>query len=200
MNAPVEISRSSRERATPDTPPAGKYKLRLSDYLLLDEAGTFRDHETELVDGDVIVMSPEWIPHMRIKDELAYQLRRTIEAQGLGLFVGTGGSVALSDVDSPRPDVIVMRRLEGDHAVAREWVLLLIEVSSSTFSFDAGEKVALYARAGIPEYWIVDVNARLVHQLWTPAGDTYAEGRQVSFGNPIAAATIDGLTVTTDGL
>lgn len=197
MNAHVDISRSNRDASTL---PSGRYKLRVSNYLLLDKAGTFTGHETELIDGHVIVMSPEWVPHMRVKDELAYRLRRAIEIQNLGWFVGTGGSVDLSDVDQPRPDIIVMRDLAGEKAIGRDAVLLLIEVSSSTFAFDVGEKAAMYTRAGIPEYWVADVNARVIHQMWSPAGEGYAERREIAFGERISAATLTGLSIETNSL
>lgn len=197
MNAHVKLARSATQ---PGFPPAGKYKLRVGDYLMLDEAGTFAGHETELVDGNVIVMSPEWIPHMRIKDELAYRLRRKIEDRQLGLFVGTGGSVDLSDVDQPRPDIIVMRQTVGEKAVPRDAVLLLVEVSSSTLTFDIGEKAALYARHEIAEYWIADANARMIHQMWSPAGDSYTDRREVAFGEALRSITIADLQIATASL
>ncbi len=137
---------------------------------------------------------------MRVKDELAYRLRRAIEAKKLDLFIGTGGSVALSDVDQPRPDIIVMRRLEGEKAVELEWVVLLVEVSSSTFSFDAGAKAAMYARHGVPEHWIADVNARMIHQMWMPEVDGYCERREVTFGKHLTSTAIIDLIVKTEAL
>ncbi|WP_375426779.1 Uma2 family endonuclease [uncultured Sphingomonas sp.] len=200
MNAHVGIPHPLSDKLPYAWPDVRKYKLRMSDYLLLDEAGTFEGHETELVDGDVIVISPEWIPHMRVKDELAYQLRRSIERKKLDLLVGTGGSVALSEVNTPRPDVIVARQFAGDRSVKLDWVSLLAEVSSSTLTFDIGKKAVLYARFGIPEYWVADVNARLIIQMWSPLGDAYRERREVPFGKRITAATIDGLTINTMAL
>lgn len=191
MNAPAKITAE---------PSAGKYKLRVEDYLLLDEGGSFGDAQTELVDGDVIVMSPEWVPHMRIKDELAFLLRVAIEKLGLDLRVGTGGSVQLSDVDQPRPDVIVMHPTESTTAVPQDAVLILVEVAASTVSFDFEDKAALYARSDVPEYWGVDVNGRMIHRWSSPSAEGYKAHREVRFGKPLTATTIDGLTIDTSSL
>jgi Uma2 family endonuclease len=77
---------------------------------------------------------------------------------------------------------------------------LLAEVSSSTLDTDLGRKLKLYAAAGVPEYWVVDVNQRLIHQMWHPGGEAYAERREVAFGQPISAATIPDLTIETTTL
>jgi Uma2 family endonuclease len=198
MNAPVQIRRPSvPARVAAD---GGRYKLRIEDYLLLDQAGSFGGEETELVDGDVIVMSPEWMPHMRIKDEIAYALRRAIETLGVDLRVGTGGSVQLSDTDQPRPDVIVMRPVSSDRAVPLKAVILLVEVSASTLQFDLNGKGPLYARFGIPEYWTVDVQGRCIHRWSCPTPTGYSAQDEVSFGRSITSAAIDGLEISTSGL
>ncbi len=59
MNVPVGIAPATRDRIGSAVIPAGRYKLRVPDYLMLDDAGAFGGQATELVDGDVIVMSPE---------------------------------------------------------------------------------------------------------------------------------------------
>lgn len=197
MNAPANIARSTRE---PVAPQAGRYKLRVADYMLLDDAGAFDGGETELVDGWVNVMRPEWIPHMRIKDELSFRLRSTIDRLGLALVTGTSGSIDISETDQPRPDIIIASAFVGDRAVRREDLLLLVEVSSSTLSFDLGEKAATYAHAEVPEYWVADVNGRVIHRMWSPSEGQYGKRDQIEFGQELAAITITGLKIATDGL
>lgn len=65
---------------------------------------------------------------------------------------------------------------------------------------DLGRKARLYARYGVPEYWVADVEARVIHQLRAPAGEAYQERREVSFGEALAAATIPSLTIDTSSL
>lgn len=200
MNAPVDVRRSIADQPSSEPPLARRFKLRVEDYLLLDEAGTFRDEQTELVDGDVIVMSPEWMPHMRIKDEIAYRLRRAIEELGLPLRVGTGGSVDLTGVDQPRPDVIVMQDVLVERAVPGSAVLLLVEVSSSTLNFDRSTKAPSYGRGGVAECWVVDVKSQIVHRMWSPSNEGYGRQDEVSFGRLLASATMPGVAIATTEL
>jgi len=83
----------------------------------------------------------------------------------------------------------------GDGPVPLGSVALVIEVADTTRARDLGVKVALYARNGIAEYWVADVQSKVILQLWAPEGDRYAERREIAFAAPIAAATISGLTL-----
>lgn len=81
---------------------------------------------------------------------------------------------------------------EGDGILPLEAVKLLIEVADSTLAQDLGLKAALYAGAGVPEYWVVDVSGRMIHQMWSPRPEGYAGRREVAFGEAIEAATVKG--------
>ena len=180
--------------------PPNKYRLRVADYLTLAEAGAFRGLQTELVEGDVIVMSPEFRPHWYIKSELSHRLWLALKEIDSDLFVGDEGSVALSDHDMPRPDIIVTSAPKGEGAIPVASIALLVEVSDSTLKTDLSVKAAAYAREGVPEYWVVDVNGRAIHQMWSPGPKGYAERREVAFGERIEAAMIEGLVAVTAGL
>jgi Uma2 family endonuclease len=86
--------------------------------------------------------------------------------------------------------------------VPLESVALLIEVSDSTLEIDLGRKADLYANAGVPEYWVVDVieNRVLLHANPRSDGSGYNRQLDVPFGEPLHAATIDELTLETTGL
>lgn len=177
----------------------GKYKLRVEDYLLLDEAGVFGTARTELIEGDVIVMSPEFRPHGFIRDELTYRLRCALDALGSDLYA-MGASVHLSEKNMPQPDIVLTAEPRGAGAIPLTSVALVVEVSAATLAHDLGRKAALYARAGVPEYWVIDVEARMIHQMWSPAREDYAERRLVPLGERIEAATVEGFAVATDGI
>lgn len=177
----------------------GKYKLTVDDYLRLDEAGVFNGRRTELLDGDIIVMNSEYRPHAWVKGELFYALRRALETLGSDLHV-MDASVRVSDNDVPLPDIVLTREPRGEGPIPLPSVALLIEVSSTTLRRDLGRKEAIYARAGVPEYWVADLNAQVIHQMWAPAGEAYAERREVAFGERIEAMTVEGLAVEKAGL
>ena len=193
MNAPARID-------APAASSPNRFRLRVADYLMLHEQGSFRDLETELVDGEVLVLSPEWRPHFRIKSELVYRLRQAVEAAGLPYFVGTEGSIALSDTDMPRPDILLTSDPEGDGAIPRETVPLVVEIASTTIKSDLSSKGVRYAAGGIPEYWIVDVNRCAIVRMWSPEQSGYADADEVHFGEKLAAMSIGGLSVETAGL
>lgn len=142
--------------------PSGKYALRVADYMMLGEAGVFGERRTELIEGDVIVMAPEFRPHGRVRDELHYQMRNVLLTQKSS-WSASSGSVALSDVSMPQPDIVVTDEPQGEGAIPLSSVGLLVEVSSTTLDTHLGAKRRIYAMAGVPEYWVVDINARLIH-------------------------------------
>ena len=76
-------------------------------------------------------------------------------------------------------------------------VRLAVEISDSTLAIDMGRKAHLYARHAVPEYWVVDVEAGSIHQMWNPADASYREKRTIALGESIEAATIVGLRVAT---
>ena len=177
----------------------GKYRLRVEDYQQLDEAGVFGDARTELLDGEIIVMNAEYRPHSWVQDELAYRLRRQLEELGSKLYVSSA-SVRISDHSMPLPDTVLTDQPRGEGAIPPASVALLLEVSSTTLKRDLGRKLTIYARAGIPEYWVADVGARVIHQMWGPADGTYTRREAISFGRSITSVIIAGLTIATDEL
>ena len=178
----------------------GKYRLRSDDYRLLAEAGAFGGQRTELIEGDVIVMSPQYRPHGMVKLELYDELLIRLRALGSSYRPVIEFTLALSDDTMPDPDIMLTSEPRGEKAVPVGSVALIVEVADTTLATDLGVKAALYARQGIGEYWVADVNARVIHQMWAPDGDGYAERRKIRFGDDAVSATIPGLQVETSSL
>ncbi|HEX8443821.1 MAG TPA: Uma2 family endonuclease [Allosphingosinicella sp.] len=178
-----------------------RYKLTLDDFALLNGAGAFAGYaKTELIDGRVFGLNAQHRPHARAKDELAYRLRRALEASGNALSVLTEVTVAMPPNDAPQPDILLTSEAEGDGPVPIGSVALIVEVADTTLDFDLGPKAALYAAAGVPEYWIVDLNERRCLLHMGAGADGYAEQLDVPFGETIISGTIEGLEASTSGL
>jgi Uma2 family endonuclease len=176
-------------------------RLRLEDYLMLDDAGAFSDYrKTELIEGEIFFMNAQHRPHARIKSKLFRAIADVLDTRGNGWEAIVEGSIAMPPYSSPEPDIVVTSAPEGKGLIPLDSVKLVIEVSDATLAFDTTRKAALYAGAGIPEYWIVDINARAVRQMWSPDGETYMENRSSVFGDSIRAATIDAFEVATTAL
>jgi Uma2 family endonuclease len=176
-------------------------RLRVEDFLLLDESGAFQAYgKTELIDGEIFFMNAQHRPHMMAKGELAFRIRLALEAMHSEYAVGIEGSFRLSDYDLPEPDILLTREPYGQGPVPQGSVALVIEVSDASLDFDLGRKAALYAARDVPEYWVVDINGRVIHQHWKPASGAYAERHEILFGDIIEATAIPGLAVSTDTL
>lgn len=178
----------------------GKYRLRVEDYEMLAEAGTFGAARTELIEGEIIVMSPQYRPHGMVKMGLYDALRDALRAMNSPLRPVVEFTLALAEDSMPDPDLMLTSEPSGPKAVPLASVALVIEVSDTTLDDDLGPKSHLYARHGVPEYWVADVNARLIHRMWEPSSQAYGRRDKVVFGEPLASATIQGLAVATDDL
>lgn len=176
----------------------GKYRLTVEDYLRLAGDGTFGDRRTELIEGDIWIMSPAHTPHARIQGALALAIGQAL-AHHEGLMLLIAPSVRLSEDTMPEPDIV----MAADHrsgVLPGDKVRLMVEISDSTLDNDLTTKQALYASAGIAEYWVVDVRGAVIHQLWEPFDSAYRNRRKVAFGEAVDLATIQGLTVETSTL
>jgi Uma2 family endonuclease len=177
-----------------------KLGLRVEDYLLIARAGAFDAHgKTELLEGDVYAMNAQYSGHARIKTRLTVRLSGALSRAGSSFEALSEVSVQLSDDTMPEPDISVTS-YTGNDPVPLAKLALVIEVSDTTLAIDLGRKRSLYARAGVPEYWVVDVESGSVHQMWAPSDEGYGEVRVVAFGQPVVAATLKGIEVETGGL
>jgi Uma2 family endonuclease len=175
-------------------------KLRVADFLLLAEAGAFRDYvRTELIEGEIWVVNSVHSRHARAHSMVTVELGIALKAMASPLLLYTAPSTELSDDSLPEPDIAIADPNDARILPGRE-VRIAIEISDTTLDIDLGRKARLYARYAVPEYWVVDLEARLIHQMWSPDGERYAERRQVAFGTPVEAVTIAGLKVETNAL
>jgi Uma2 family endonuclease len=110
--------------------------------------------------------------------------------------------VRLGEGEVPQPDIILWEPIRARGPVPADRVRLVVEVADTTQADDLGRKRALYAAAGIPEYWVVDLPGRVLHQYWAPELDVgvYARAAAVPFGVAARSATLEGLAVVTDAL
>jgi Uma2 family endonuclease len=160
----------------------------------LEELGLLNGEQWELIEGELLRKMPKKRPHVQA---LAILTEWLIAIFG-GRFVNTEAPIDVSPEDNPtsepEPDLIVLRpeyRDPWSQPPRPEDLLLVIEISDSTLDFDRTVKGGLYARAGVVEYWVLDLNGRqlIVHR--DPAGGRYhsivAYSEQESVG-PLAAA------------
>lgn len=159
------------------------------------DAGLFRDERVELLDGEIIAMSPQNTPHAstvaKINMRLTPLLARTYSLR-------VQAPIRLDPFSEPEPDFAVCA-LDPDNYLSGhptpEQILLLIEVSDASLAFDRKRKRAAYARAGIVEYWIVNIPDRMVEVSQRPdrAAKRYRVSRRARPGEILSLP--DGTTV-----
>jgi Uma2 family endonuclease len=131
-----------------------------------------RDDRIELIDGLLIVAEPQSAYHYTAIGLVERALRR---AFGEGWSIRTQGPIALDEVSEPEPDLAVVRGDLRDYAHAHPAdPVLVIEVTLSRQTLDRRYKSSLYARAGRPEYWILDLVGRMLEIRRNPAPSTAA--------------------------
>lgn len=155
-----------------------------SEYHRLAEVGVLRDNEpVELIGGELIVAEPKGRPHQIAVHLVAEALKR---AFGDGWFVLDQGSFELDDDSEPEPDVQVLAGAPRDYLDDRpRRPALVVEVSDSSLAFDRSRKAGLYARAGVTDYWILNLIDRILEISRDPRRDPAGD-----FGWRYASVTI----------
>lgn len=174
--------RSTRAPLTPagtivtDVGPGQTVQLRRftrSEYEQMVDVGVLGpDDRVELIDGEIVVISPEKSHHAAVIDLVADTLR---ESFGPGRTVRIQHPLALGIWSEPEPDVCVVEGTPRDHLSARPTsALLVVEVSDSSLAFDQTSKARLYAAAGLAEYCIVNLVEGCVEVRRDPVDGDYA--------------------------
>ena len=150
-------------------------RFDVDDYYQLAEAGILRpDERVELVDGDVIAVSPQGSPHAAVVSRLTRILLPVFGARAL---LRAQLPLRLGRHSEPEPDVALVSFRADDYVSGHptaEDALLVIEIGVTSLAFDRAVKAPLYARHGVPELWLVDLAGRTVHVLREPGPDGFA--------------------------
>lgn len=152
------------------------WRFSVEDYYRLAEAGILgEDEHVELIEGEIIKMSPIGSRHAGVVKRLVAVLSEHV---GRTAILSVQDPLRLGSATEPQPDLMLLRPRSDYYTRMHPTpgdVLLLIEVADSSLDRDRYEKAELYARAGIPEYWLVDVNACELILHLQPSGLGYLQ-------------------------
>lgn len=175
------------------SPPAPR-RLTRAEYHRMGELEFFRGERVQLVDGMVVRMPPIGPPHACIVDRLAELLipclvgRATVRVQQ---------PLVANDDSEPEPDIAVVPRADySRHHPDR--ALLVVEVAESSLSYDCETKGALYADAGVSEYWIVDVAGRAIEAYRTPVDGQYSDVQRAVAGETMTVAAFPDVVLAVE--
>ncbi|MEM9720948.1 MAG: Uma2 family endonuclease [Bacteroidota bacterium] len=170
------------------------------EYYQMAETGILTcTDKTELIRGEILIKSPSGAYHssrIRKIDRLFSQY------VGDKAQTSVQSPVRLNDLSEPEPDFALLHFREDDYPHAHpgpEDILLLIEVSHSTYSFDKQVKIPLYAQAGIPEVWILNLNTDQVEVFKRPVKGVYQEESVLQPGQEIGFEAL-GCTIAVGDL
>jgi Uma2 family endonuclease len=167
-----------------------RHRISVEHFYRMADAGLFdADGRVELVDGEIIDMPPTGPLHAAVVEQVTRALSAELPAD---IVVRAQSPVRLAEYSEPLPDVCVARPRSDRYTLGHpepEDVLLLIEVSDSTLRYDREVKAALYARHGVPELWIMDLQARLVLRHTQVGDGRYARVDALRFEPIPVAAT-----------
>lgn len=131
------------------------------------------DERLELLYGFLVAKEPQGAPHAGGAQRL---MKILVLALGERAEVRAHSPLAVSDYSEPEPDIAVVA--PGDHRRAHPaTALLVVEFAQSSLKIDRGPKAALYAAAGVLEYWVVNLLERLVEIHDEPSGGVYRRMR-----------------------
>jgi Uma2 family endonuclease len=164
--------------------------LTRAEYHQMIALGLFEDERVELIRGVLVKMSPQLAPHAWTVQRLTELLVPLMQGRYTVRFQAP---LALSDDTEPEPDaaVVPFGKYSAEHP---RTAVLVIEVSDTSLRKDR-RKAAMYASPGIPEYWIVNLDARTVELYTSPEGDRYGESRTLHAGGVLRPMALGDVAI-----
>jgi len=164
-----------------------KRRFTVDDYHRMAQTGILLpDDRVELIDGEVVAMSPIGSRHSACIDRATRALVILLMDRAI---VRVQSSVRLNRYNEPEPDLVLLRP-QADFYASRipgpADIFLIIEVAESSVDYDREVKAPLYAGAGVPEYWLADLNTRQLVGYSDPADGAYRTLRHHSPGESLA--------------
>jgi Uma2 family endonuclease len=177
-------------------PTPARHRLDVDAYYKMAEAGILtRDDRVELIDGEIIDLNAIGSPHAAMTNRLT-QLFAQVAVERTALL-SIQNPLRLDAYSEPEPDLMLLRQrsdyYEASHPAAGD-VLLLVEISDSSLTYDRGKKLGLYARYGVPEVWIVDIAGAAVEIFRQPRDGAY-ESRERQTSGSLLPSGVPGLAI-----
>lgn len=137
------------------------------------EVGILQDRGIELINGEIIEMSPIGSRHASLVDKLGNLLSHLLFGK---MITRVQNPIVVSDLSEPEPDLTILKYRDdfyADHHPRPDEVLLIIEVADTSVAYDRQVKLPIYASAGIPEFWLINLEQNEIEAYWQPHGDAY---------------------------
>lgn len=174
-----------------------KHWFTVAEYERMGAAGILpADDRVELIAGDIIEMSPIGKRHAACVGRLTQALGLSLQRKAI---IWVQNPIQIDDHSEPQPDIAILKPRADFYEQSLPTpadVLLVIEVSDTTLEYDRQIKLPLYAHAGIPEVWLVNLPAEQLDTYAQPAGDTYQLTNHIGRGAGVQAHRIADLRIS----
>jgi len=174
---------------------------KVEDYHRMVAAGILTTGDrVELLEGQIIEMSPQLPPHASTTQRVARYLDRLLETVA---YVRMQLPITLQPNSEPEPDIAVVRidpKEYADRHPSPDDIFLIIEVADSTLLSDRQYKALIYAKANIQDYWILDVNTDQIYQFREPEATGYKQKSILSKNSPLVPLAFPTMPIVPDRL
>ena len=178
-----------------------RHWFTVTEYNRMGETGILsEDDRLEMIEGELIEMSPTGKRHAACVDVLAELFREQLQRK---VIVRVQNPIQLGSYSEPQPDVALLKRRDDFYRSAHPTsadVLLVVEVADTTIDYDRQIKVPLYARAGIAEVWIVNLMDEQVEIYTQPASGAYQSQLKAGRGETINSPDTFNLALNVDDI
>jgi Uma2 family endonuclease len=177
-------------------------RFTVDEYYRMGEAGILHeDDRVELIEGEIVQMSPIGSRHAACVKRLNGLFSRQIGQTAI--VIGVQDPIHLGEYSEPQPDITLLRPRPDFYVSAHPGpadILLVVEVADTSVEYDRGVKIPLYARAGIREYWIVDLAGESVEVYRDPSPEGYRQARQLRRSERIAPEAFPDVEIAIDDI
>jgi Uma2 family endonuclease len=199
----ASVSKTMTSLSTPPTlallfEPTRLKRLTVQDYHRMSDLGILDPGErTELIAGQIVLMTSKGTPHVLTLRLLAIELETLLSHQPV--FVSTQDPIRLDDYSEPEPDLTIVQGTfldYADHHPRPNEICLVVEVADSTLKQDCEIKDKLYAQAGIADYWVVDLKNRQLHIFRNPTPTGYTSHLILTEPNQVSPLAFPSLALS----
>ena len=176
-----------------------KRRLTADEYQRMGQVGILSENDrVELIDGEIVMMTPIGPRHNACVNRA---MRALVRAAGDEAIVQAQGSVRLDLYTEPEPDLVLLRPRADFYASRHAGpadILLVVEIAKSSIEYDRDVKAHLYARLGIPEYWLTDLNTSVVSRYSALEEGVFRNIKECHRGESIAPQLLPSCLVAVD--
>lgn len=176
-----------------------KRLFTVDEYYQMAQAGILsEDDRVELIEGEIVEMTPIGSRHAACADRLNQFFSERVRGRAI---IRVQNPIRLSEYSEPQPDLALLQPRSDFYAQAHpepENVLLVVEVAETSADSDRSVKVPLYARAGVPEVWLVDLAGECIESYRKPSPKGYGEVRRMWRGEHFSPQAFPDVKLAVD--